>query len=313
MNSRDDLIKVANYYYVQKMSQQEIADKLMVSRQKVSRMLKLAEEQNIVEIRINDYERSSAKFEDKLKQLLGLEQVYIVDTEDPILISERAIEYVERYVFCGINIGVTFGHTLSQLCKSSIRSEKRSINIIQMVGGFNMSTNNSSKPDVIADCFARIMGGESYCLYIPAIIDNLYLKELIYKEEQFKPMLGMLKKIDIALLTIGSMEDHPNNVLVRDQYLRKSDLEHLRSQGAIGDVCLHFFNRNGEIVDKEFDKRLIGYVEDVKAIKTRIGLSYGIHKVEPIIGACRGKFINHLVTNLSTAREIVFKLENNDN
>jgi DNA-binding transcriptional regulator LsrR (DeoR family) len=306
---KDEMIRVANYYYKEKLNQQEIADKMAMSRQRVSRLLKRAEEEGIIEIRIHGYQESCVVVEEKLKDALGLKLVRIVDSEDPGIINEVALDYVENYLFEGCNLGVTFGYTLAQLCKLQRRNEEQNVNVIQMVGGLNTSQNTEFKPDEIVNRLAFILGGRPNCLLIPAIINNVKLKEFIYEEDQFKPMLDKLRNIDVAIMTIGSLTDHPNNVLTRDGYIKQEDQKMLRQKGGIGDICLHFINENGTITDEEFDKRVVGSsVEDIKSIPIRIGISYGLHKVKPIISACRGGFLNFLVTNLSTANEILKKL-----
>lgn len=51
-NDKRILVKVAYMYYDENMTQQEIADKLGVSRPSVSRMLQKARQNGIVEIKI---------------------------------------------------------------------------------------------------------------------------------------------------------------------------------------------------------------------------------------------------------------------
>lgn len=311
---KDEMIRVANYYYKHKLNQQEIADKMAMSRQRVSRLLKKAEDEGIIEIRIRGYQASCAILEEKLTEILGIKLIRIVDSEDPIAISEVAMDYVENYLFDGCNLGVTFGYTLAQLCKVHRSVDYKNINVIQMVGGLNTSQNAEFKPDEIANRLASILGGQSHCLLMPAIINNVKLKDFIYEEDQFKPMLEKLKKVDTAILTIGSLMDHPNNVLKRDGYIKQEDQFILREKGGIGDVCLHFMGEDGKLTDEGFDKRIVGSsVEDIKKIPVRIGIAYGSHKVKPIIAACKGEFVNFLVTNLSTASEILNEMTGSPN
>ena len=67
-----DIVKVAYYYYKLDFTQQEIADKMNFSRQKVNRMLKKASEENIVEININGYEDFDLHLEHLLEKSLSL-------------------------------------------------------------------------------------------------------------------------------------------------------------------------------------------------------------------------------------------------
>jgi deoxyribonucleoside regulator len=52
--------------------------------------------------------------------------------------------------------------------------------------------------------------------------------------------------------------------------------------GGVGDVCLHFIDVDGNVVDKGFDKRVVGITaEKLKQVPVRICVSYGSHKVLP--------------------------------
>jgi len=51
---KDLLVKVAKMYYTQQLSQQEIADRIFLSRSNVSRLLKTCVEQKVVEFYINE-------------------------------------------------------------------------------------------------------------------------------------------------------------------------------------------------------------------------------------------------------------------
>ncbi len=68
---KEELIRVAHYYYVLKLNQQEIAEKMAMSRQRVGRLLKRAEEEGVVEIRVHGYSDSCARIEDSLREKAG--------------------------------------------------------------------------------------------------------------------------------------------------------------------------------------------------------------------------------------------------
>src|SRR5690554_5239485 len=80
-NDKRILVKVAYMYYDGNMTQQEIADKLGVSRPSVSRLLQKARQSGVVEIKIS-YEGSFAKLEDALEKKFNLREAIITPTEE---------------------------------------------------------------------------------------------------------------------------------------------------------------------------------------------------------------------------------------
>ena len=65
---RDFLIKIAKMYYIEGLFQQEIADRMNISRSNVSKMLKTCRDLNIVEIRINDTSSLGILLQKEIKQ-----------------------------------------------------------------------------------------------------------------------------------------------------------------------------------------------------------------------------------------------------
>jgi DNA-binding transcriptional regulator LsrR (DeoR family) len=79
----------------------------------------------------------------------------------------------------------------------------------------------------------------------------------------------------------------------------------LQRAGAAGDVCGLHFDRQGRDVGEEFRARSLNICkEDLFRIPVRIGVAGGPGKVEPILGALRGGYVNVLVTDATTARQV---------
>ena len=72
------IAEIARMYYVEGMSQLEIAELLFFSKAKVSRALKIAREQNIVEFHINYPLKQSTLLEVELKRKFGLVDAVVV-------------------------------------------------------------------------------------------------------------------------------------------------------------------------------------------------------------------------------------------
>ena len=64
---KTNLIKIAHYYFVDGMTQGEIAKKLHLSRQKVNRLIKESREKGIVKIEIMTTENSYVELESYLR------------------------------------------------------------------------------------------------------------------------------------------------------------------------------------------------------------------------------------------------------
>ena len=113
------LLQVASMYYKEHLNQQEIADKMGVTRQTVNRMLKKAEAEGIVEFRIHNPLEILADSGEKLAAKFGLKRAVVVpcrfrDTEMVTnAISYYASQYITQLIEDGAqNIGLSWGRTV---------------------------------------------------------------------------------------------------------------------------------------------------------------------------------------------------------
>lgn len=295
-----DMIKVAHYYYNIGLNQQEIADKFSMSRQRVNRLLKRALAEGVVEIKVRGYDNSHAMLESELEEKLGLREAVVVESNDMSTLSSTSIRYLKGVVQDGWTIGVSHGTSIAKLCNAPAAKENHNIRVVQLTGGMN-TINISSRPDEITINFARIFGGEPHVLFAPAIADNPTLRKLIMEERQFQDIMKLYSSIDIAVVSIGALVE--SNMLLQVGSLQKSDFDMLRGKNCVGDVVLRFIDIHGDLVDEQIDERVMSIpLEDYLKIGLRVGVAYGAEKVNSIMGAINGDFVNVLITDSDTAR-----------
>ena len=71
--------RVAYYYYKEGLTQEEIAKRMQMSRQRVNRIVSSCIELGIVTINIEGLDNSNLELETKLEQKYGLKEVRIID------------------------------------------------------------------------------------------------------------------------------------------------------------------------------------------------------------------------------------------
>jgi DNA-binding transcriptional regulator LsrR (DeoR family) len=76
--------------------------------------------------------------------------------------------------------------------------------------------------------------------------------------------------------------------------------------GAVGDVCLRFFNQDGNLINSRLNDRVMAISpHQLKAVPRRIGVAGGAEKLTAIAGAVKGGWINILITDLETAQHLL--------
>ena len=120
-----------------------------------------------------------------------------------------------------------------------------------------------------------------------------------------KKSLSLIPKLDTVYVGVGAPT--PNSVVLRDGLIiTPPDLDNLLKKGAVGDIALRFFDRNGKPIRSDLDERVIGItLEQLKSIKRVVGVAGGFHKLATIRGALLGGFLNTLIVDQQTAESLI--------
>lgn len=306
------MIKCCKLYYEENLTQNEIATILGVSRPTISRLLDEGRKSGVVKIEIvNPIENNYGILERNIEKKYSLREVIIVDDDkdddaQKKNLAKACAEYLKRIVKMDDNIGVSMGTTIKNIGKYIEPNSKLNLTLIPLIGGVGQTQIEIHPNHVVMD-LARAFRGDFKLLHAPAVVSNGEIRNTFLKEESLENILEMGKKVDIAIVGIGSPITD-KSTMMSSGYFDVDDLKVFKKQGAAGDICLQFYDINGQSDEFEFNNRVIGVeLDNIKKIPTVIGVAGGEEKIEAIVGALNGKFINVLVTNYSNAKAIYDK------
>jgi DNA-binding transcriptional regulator LsrR (DeoR family) len=82
-------------------------------------------------------------------------------------------------------------------------------------------------------------------------------------------------------------------------------LKLLAERGAVGDICLHYYDASGKPVLSQDEDPVIGMeLTQIRACPQVIALAGGAEKCNAIRGALQGNYIDVLITDYPTARSL---------
>ncbi|QVK18381.1 sugar-binding transcriptional regulator [Mycoplasmatota bacterium] len=307
-NNRE-LIKIAYYYYKKGLTQAEIAKKMVMSRQRVNRLLKKALNENIVQINIVDVDKHHFDLETKLEEKYNLKQAIVVSSIDekmiPVSLGEATAEYLDDILVKDDVIGVTWGRTLSEVAKKISYNQQLQLPVIQLVGGLDIAY-SSLRPDDITRTIADKLGGKPYLLYAPAVVENKETKEAMLKDESFKKIIKNMENCNIILAGIGELKS--DTTLYESRFNNEQYKEHLMRHQCVGDIGFRWYDIEGRAVEHGFNDRTIGYnILKNKGNALVIGIAGGHKKYEAITGALNGKYLDVLITDSEMANKLIEK------
>ena len=308
------LAEVAHLYYVQNLTQQHIAERIGVSRSKVSRMLSEARSSGLVEIRIHSPLVLATDLQDALKTRLGLRECLVLaapkartdasGNSDTIgRLSALGARYLQENVADGSVVGVSWSSTVYHVVSARYLREKSNVTAVQLMGSIGGSIAELDGVSITAR-LADALGAKAHYLHAPMLVADAVVRDGLLRDPHIRKTLEVARSADTMVVSVGAIDRSSGQY--RTGYLGDADLDYIRGQGAVGDVCGSYFSYDGSPVRLHMNERTIAIgFEEMKGIPNRIGVSGGTHKVRPNIGAARAGLINVLVTDHDTAREML--------
>ncbi|MGU9867784.1 sugar-binding transcriptional regulator [Kluyvera ascorbata] len=306
MENSDDIrliVKIAQLYYEQEMTQAQIAHQLGIYRTTISRLLKRGRELGVVTIAINYDYNDGLWLEERLKQKFGLKEAVVAPQE-----SETGIygaQLFERLLSPNVVIGFGWGRAVSALVEALPQSSQpRPLVCVPIVGGPSGKLPSRYHVNTLTYSAATRLKGESYLADFPALLDNPLIRQGIMQSQHFQTLAEYWRRLDIALVGIGSPAiRHAANWQAFYGNAQSDELEALQ---VAGDICSRFFAVDGPPVATAMqDKTLSIELKTLKQARYVIGLASGEEKHAAILGALRGQHINALVTDRATAEYLV--------
>ncbi len=307
-NSITLMVESARMYYEHGLTQQEIAGKLGISRPGVSRLLKKAQNEGIVHIKVVDPNEAGSRVEKSLSEKFNLKNVIVVpDHDNPDVTKSRlgkaAVGFLEKIYHEEMVLGISWGTTMQEIAR---QLNKRSITnsvVVQLNGGISRAEYDTHASE-IAKSIGEKLSAVPYLLPLPAVVDHKDLKEAIISDRNINRTLQLGKNAKIALFTIGSFSH--DSVLVKADYFSDTEVDSLINKGAVGDICSRIINDNGRICSLKLNARTIGIeLKDLKEKEFAIAVAGGRGKLNAIRAGLKGKWFNCLITDEWIAKKLL--------
>ncbi|MFE7064821.1 sugar-binding transcriptional regulator [Sutcliffiella sp. NPDC057660] len=305
------LVEVAKMYYVQDFSQAEIAKELGVSRPTVSRLLLQAKQDGIVHVTINDPTEDVQQLANQLRDSFQLKHCIVTSShsnEERVIkerLGEAAADYLYSIVETGDTIGITWGTTLYELSKRLYPKSVKDVTIVQLNGGVSYSELNTHASEIL-NGLAAAFHTTPHFLPVPAVVDHTVVKQAIVADRHIRKVLELGKQANIAIYTVGEPGDH--STLMRAGYFLEEDIETLRRNNTVGDICSRFIDGQGHLSNQSLNERTIGLeLPHLTEKEYSILVAGGNKKTDGMMGALKGGYANVLITDQYTAKALLEK------
>ena len=295
----DLMAKIAWYYYIDNLTQQQIADLVGIPRLRVIKLLDKARQSGIIQFKISE-NKSHISMEKTIAGQYGLKDVFIVPSASGMknrneALAQAAAIYIANRLPDNAFINMGYGDTTCRILNHLANNSSTRLSVVSLTGGVNYYLPNT---------LTNVFNARLYLTPAPFVMSTKEMVEAINNEPAVREIAEMVPLSAMSIIGIGGIDENATTVLTG--MVSPKDLRYLSMQGAVGDVLCHFLDVNGNQVESPLDDRLITTsLETLAKQNNVIAVAGGENKVNAIIGALNANVLDILITDQDTAELII--------
>lgn len=300
------MARICWHYFKEGQTQDAIAQHLKITRKRVNRMLGEARESGFVQITIVGPTGPCHELEAKLVTTFGLRQAIVVPspmagTDVRALVGAAAGRYVSERLPPSGTLGISWGGTINAAAQNLTQRKGLDNRVVLLCGGLAEST--LVNPYDNAAMMARALDATCYYITAPMFAESRDLRDALVASEPIRGVLAMVPALDLALLSAIDLSERskPLEYGVIDRETWQS----LRDAGAVGDICGHYLDAEGNPVEHPLTARVVRpALGDLLQVSERVLAAGGLQKVAIIRAAICAGLCHVLITDEDAARAL---------
>ena len=305
----ESLAQIAYWYYVQELSQDDIARRLGVSRSQVSRFLRTARQQGVVRFRIEFPTTRNAELEARILRRFAptpLREVIVARSpsaagEDgtdsgQMAVARAAADWLPNHLEDDMILGLSWGGTIQMVVDLVEFPRPIDVRVVQLAGEISLDPRHSGH-DLVRDLADRVGGRRSY-FNAAAVLPSAELARALGDSPHVREALTLARASSVGLLGIGEFNRGMSKIFLDQADIADAVRRDARARGAVGQVCGRFFDGDGHQVDLELHRRILSVsIDELRRIPLKVAVASGAAKRIPTAAALVGGLIDVLVVD----------------
>lgn len=305
----EDALRAAQRYYLQDATMDAIAKELRVSRSTVSRLISFAKESGLVEIRVLPPSVQAHAMEQALAERYSINAhvVHVPDHTTPVERHQRTANHACRVlnsIFSSdMILALSWGTMVREISEGLTSRSVTNCRVVLLNGIGHPRARGEHYSSAIVTAFGEAYNAYIQRLPVPVFLDRSDTRDALLAESSVQAAVAMQRDADVALFSIGHVEDGVPSAPYRSGYfLTRDDFRSLQQDDVVGDLATTFIRSDGSHADVQMNRRTTGPdLDQFRSIPHRICAVSGHHKVPALQAALRGRLITDLVIDEITA------------
>lgn len=300
-------LRAAWMYFIEEMTQNDIANHLGVGRVTVVRLLADARERNEVKFSIQGGLEDCVELARDLERRFGLDEAIVVpvssaQADATVPIAAATGMYVSELIQAGLKIGVGWGRTLWESLSYMNDAMVPDVSVVSLLGGITKVKHFN--PSEYAWRFSNLYQADCYLMTAPAIVDSATTRKALIEKCGLGEVFERAQDLDVLLVSVGDMDAQgtPYRYGFVDDTIRTSMIKH----GAVGEILFNYFDAEGRVIKHPINQCIMSVpLATLEQARRRIIASGGSNKAEALLGALRLAKPTVLITDVHAARRVL--------
>lgn len=282
LDVNDDVkTRIAWLYYVEGMTQDEVANLVGMNRSRVLRILAAARQDGTVQIRVTTRMSRCVELERRLEDRWSLTRAIVVpEPQDPsqlrAIIGAEVGAYMSHAVTSNMTVGLGWGKTLTSGVPAIVPRTPDGVRVLSLLGG--LTRVSEVNPSEFAWRVADKLSAECYMLAAPVYAPDSRTRDALMQHSGIAEVFARARSLDMAVISVGDLT--PHSVFSEYGLLSREEISSLVDAGAVGDVLCHFVDAEGNLVDHPVNNRVLAVNPiDLRGTRNIVLASGGWHKL----------------------------------
>jgi len=293
--------RAAWLYYVAGNTQNEIAEKLQVSRPVAQRLVAFAVEKNLIRVRVDHKLADCLALADQLSKRYGLSMCEVVpidsDTSEEVdrKLAVAGAQVMERFLTDEkpLVVSISSGRTLKAVVAQIGQLDRPQHRLVSMVGA--IAQDGSSNRYDVAQHLSEKTGGKHFMLPAPLMADSEAERAQWCNHRLYRIVDTLSAEADVAFVGIGNVA--MNCPLHEDGFITTAEVKEMMGAGAIAELLGIPIDAKGALVHSRTGKRVTSLRLDSPPKRPTIAFAGGQRKRDAVIAALKGGWLSGIVTD----------------
>lgn len=302
------LSEIAKLYYIDQMKQKDIANLFKITPIQVSRLLKTAVDNHLIQFHITMPIEIDFEMGKQLKDKFHLRECVVINELNPSVVLTKMSQYLAQFVSSlmqsGSIMGVSWGRGIYDFTKQLPFLNLQNVKIVQLSGGVFSESDYMVTPAHIVTTACEKLNSIPIFLNAPFFFPNIDTKTQMLQDTGIQRVYELAKSATVNI--IGTSPLKLESTVSRVGIVSAEDIAELSEKGAVGDIAGYFIDKEGNLIDWSKSQLYSGVpLELIYQAETSICIAGEVEKATVLRASLSRNYYNTLITSKQLAENLL--------